>query len=685
MPCYDCQLDAQSQVKDPPSPQSRSLTIALIGSPNVGKTSLFNALTGLRARTANFPGTTVEQKIGRFQMENHDVEVVDLPGIYSLSAATPEERIVRDVIDNKIKGINQPTVFIVIADAVKIERSLFLISQVLEHQVPVIVALNMMDLAHRYSININVERLSMELGCPVIPMIARTGEGTEQLKKIIVEKNSELEQKNNPPPVSAASGCTQCGHCPFQSRYLWSEKIASHCITTPATAWGRHTEIIDRYLTHPILGLAVFFSVMLVVFYLIFSLANVPMDMIDTMFGRFGAWVAQLLPEGKWQSLVSHGIIGGVGGMLVFLPQICILFFFLALLEDSGYLARAAFVMDRLMRRIGLPGTAFVPLLSAHACAIPAIMSTRIIRDFRDRLVTILVLPLMSCSARIPVYAMITALLFPDNPIHAALVFTGAYSLGIIAALLVAFLLKKTILPGESKPLVLELPEYRVPSLKSAIIYTCDRGMVFVQQAGTIILLISIILWTLSTFPSSTPPQEALILLTQAQSAIAQGDVEKGERMAAEAEKRISQESLSNSYAGRLGKLIEPIVRPLGFDWQIGIGIISSFAAREVIVSTLAIVYGVGDDASIDNPPGLYRTLQAAHRSDGTPVFTMATSISLLVFYVLAMQCLPTQVITHRETNSWKWAAFQLLYMTVLAYTASLITYQTFLIFSTSP
>jgi ferrous iron transport protein B len=353
--------------------------------------------------------------------------------------------------------------------------------------------------------------------------------------------------------------------------------------------------------------------------------------------------------------------------MLVFLPQICILFFMLSLLEDSGYLARAAFVMDRLMQRVGLPGKAFVPMLSAHACAIPAIMSTRVIEDRRDRLATILVLPLITCSARVPVYALVIALLFANNPVMAASVFTAAYALGIIAALAMAWLFKRTLLPGATRPLVIELPNYRLPSLRNALLQTLDRAMVFVKNAGTTILLITFVLWVAATYPKTSLddlPAAAQANLQQLQRA---GDTQAAERL-------MAQYSLERSVAGRVGRAIEPVFAPLGFDWKMSIGVVSSFAAREVIVSTLAVLYGLGDN---DDEAALTERLRTSTDSSGALVFTTAACLSLLVFYVLAMQCLPTQVITKRETGSWRWAAFQFGYMTVLAYVAALATYQT--------
>ncbi|MCE9615486.1 MAG: ferrous iron transport protein B [Lentisphaerae bacterium] len=656
-----------------------AMVVALAGNPNAGKTELFNALTGLRSRTANYPGTTVERKLGYLRVAGKAITIVDLPGMYSLRAVTPEEQIAHDILTGKHPEAPRPDGVVLIVDADNLERNLFLVSQIRELEIPVIVALNMIDIAERHGIQIDAQKLSRELHCPVIPMVAKTGRGVDTLK-------AELERwvtghRPKPLPLAfprSACRCDSACACPaqFQSRFNWSESVAGRCLKAPVVATGRRTEKLDRLLTHPVAGLLSFLAVMLSVFYLIFSVASVPMDLIDGLFARAGDLVAAHVPPGDFQSLLVHGIIGGVGGILVFLPQICILFFFLGILEDSGYLARAAFVMDRLMRRVGLPGTAFVPLLSAHACAIPAIMAARIIKDRRDRLVTILVAPLMSCSARIPVYAMVTALLFPTSPGKAALVFTAAYGSGIVAALIMAFAFKKTILRGETKPLVLELPGYKIPGLRNLLLYTFDRAKVFVQQAGSIILVISLILWALATYPKTEPSVEVSTLAAQAQMENASGNAEGGAMLEHRAADLAAREALAHSFAGRLGHLIEPVVRPLGFDWQIGIGIISSFAAREVIVSTLSIVYGVGEDAATQNREGLYDTLRNATRRDGSRVFTTASSLSLLVFYILAMQCMATQVITRRETGSWKWPILQFSYMSALAYGGAYLTFQ---------
>ncbi len=661
-----------------PKPVERSqdtACVALVGNPNAGKTTLFNALTGLRAKTANFPGTTVERRTGRVTLGGQVVQLLDLPGLYSLAAATPEEKLARDTLDGKVPGQLRPTAVILIVDSTNLERNLYLVSQVLELGIPTVVALNMSDLAGRMGIYVDAKELGDELGCPVVPMTARTGWGVERLRRQLEWMIERTTAHDDRPAAAVAAACA-CSGCPFQARYEWAEGVGARCATGRVASSGRRTERIDRWLTHPVIGVVAFLGVMFGVFALIFWIAQYPMGWIDGLFTTAGSVVSKYVPQGDLQSLLVDGVIGGVGGMLVFLPQICILFFCLSLLEDTGYLARAAFVMDRLMRRVGLPGKAFVPLLSAHACAIPAIMATRVIEDRRDRLVTILVAPLMTCSARIPVYAMVTALLFWHQPLKAALLFAAAYGLGIFAALAVAFLFKRTVLKGQSKPLVLELPSYKLPSVRNAVVMMIDRAVLFVKKAGTVILVISILLWFLATYPKSSPPARAAVWVQQAHDLEAQGHGLQAAAMLDQAQRLTNQHALAHSFAGRMGRLIEPVIRPLGFDWQIGVGVVSSFAAREVIVSTLSVVYGVGADVADDDPRSFYDTLRTARRSDGSPVFTTATCISLLVFYVLAMQCLPTQAVTRRETDSWRWPIFQLIYMTVLAYTGSLIAFQ---------
>ena len=656
----------------PPPTHHHAFTLALVGNPNAGKTTLFNALTGLRAKTANFPGTTVERKVGRMYLPKQIV-VVDLPGLYSLESKSPDEKLASDALQGKLEH-HAPDAALVVVDATNLERNLFLVSQILElKKLPVIVALNMMDMAHRDGIRIDVDKLRAELGCAVVPVSARNNEGLDVLRKQL----SRLVAGSMPEALDHTQpDCGSCTGCTFQARYEWTEKITTKVVDAAAVKRAIWTEKLDEVFTHPVAGVVIFNIVMVALFALIFWAAQIPMELIDHGFSAVGNWVSSHMSEGDLQSLLVDGIIGGVGGILVFLPQICILFFALSLLEDTGYLSRAAFVMDRIMRKLGLPGKAFIPLLSAHACAIPAIMSARVIENSRDRLLTILITPLMTCSARIPVYAMVTALLFPNAPLKAALVFTGAYGVGVLAALGAALVFRRTILPGESKALMIELPPYRMPGLWPAMLHTFDRAKIFVKQAGTIILVISLVLWALAHYPKSEPPASVVAMAEQAEQMEKSGANEKSAELRAEADRLTAQSSLQNSFAGKIGRWMEPAIAPLGYDWQIGIGIVSSFAAREVIVSTLAIVYGVGDDAGADNSKSLYDSLRRATRSDGTPIFNTATCVSLLVFYILAAQCLSTTAVVKRETNSWKWPLFQIAYMTGLAYVCALVAYQ---------
>lgn len=709
-----------------PNGEARPALVALVGNPNTGKTSLFNRLTGLRAKTANYPGITVELRRGRMRLPGRDIQLIDLPGLYSLDALSPEEHVARSTLLGQIPGRAAPDAVVLVLDATHLARNLCLAGEVLELGRPTVIALNLIDAADAAGIRIELDRLSAELKCPIVPVSARTGRGLDDLRRTL-----ERLLAGEEPSVSAerASCGVGCHGCSFAARFEWAEQVCRGTVDAPDNP-DRQTAAMDRYLTNPYLGTLVFLGLMLGVFYLIFSLADVPMTLIDEGFGRLAGLVegviptrignrliwaplvggltallfaagyrfaeigwswrsglvaavvsglVSMLPAEDFRSLVVDGVIGGVGGILVFLPQICILFFFICLLEDSGYMARAAFVMERLMRTVGLPGKAFVPMVSAHACAIPGIMAARVIEDWRDRLVTILVLPLLTCSARLPVYAMVAALLFSDSPARAAFVFVAAYVLGIAAALLTALGLKRSILRGEAVPLVIELPPYRLPSLRNALLTVLDRGLVFVRNAGTVILVISVALWALATYPklpeSGISPQAKEEIASLNAAAIA-ASTDQAEPLRARARQIVAQEQLAYSLAGRLGRGVEPVFAPLGFEWRINVGVISSFAAREVIVSTLAIMYGLGEEAA-DEQATLVDTLRRQTRADGTRVFTTATCLSLLVFYVLAMQCLPTQVVTRRETGSWKWAFFQLGYMTLLAYGASLVVYQT--------
>lgn len=649
--------------------------IALVGNPNTGKTAIFNRLTGLRAKTANFPGTTLERRLGSLILGGRRVDVEDLPGLYGLGATNVEESVARDALLGNA-GRPRPAGALVVVDQTNLARNLYLASQVRELGVPLLVALNMSDIASAEGLRVDAEALSLELAAPVVAVSARTGEGMARLRTAL-ERLVAVPGSVQPLPARLAA-CARCTGCRQSStRFDWAEDVAARASSGAPRASARFTARIDRALTHPVVGLVFFAMVMTGLFVALFSLAERPMGAIESGVAWLGQQLGARLGDGDLNRFLVDGVIAGVGGVLVFLPQICILFFLLSLLEDSGYLARAAFVMDRLMGKVGLPGKAFVPMLSAHACAIPALMATRVIEDRRDRLATILVLPLLTCSARLPVYAMVTALLFSGRPLLGGLVFAAAYALGIVAALTMALLFKRTVLRGESRPLVLELPTYKLPSLRSATLAALDRGVVFLRKAGSVILFLSIGMWALSTYPKlsnerlgQVTPGATLAELHSLQLSAAGGDVEAAARATA----LTGRLRLEHALAGRLGKLIEPVFRPLGFDWRIDIGVLSSFAARETLVSTLSVVFAVGENGA--SSTGLHDALRAQVRPDGAPLFGLATACSLLVFFALAMQCLATLVVTRRETGAWRYAAFQFAYMTALAYGAAFVTYQ---------
>jgi len=698
----------------------KQIRVALVGNPNTGKTTLFNLLTGLRARTANYPGITVDLRQGTWSVSGRDIELIDLPGLYSLDAVSPEEAVVEEFLS----GERRPDLVAVVMDATNVERNLFLASEVRELNLPTVIVLTLSDAARSRGVSVDTAELGKALQSPVIAVSAKTGEGIDELGAAL------LESVNPSLPIMAAefdSCVADCTGCTFAARYDWAEQTAGTAISGEAT--DDRISTIDRILTHRIAGPAVFLTLMLGVFFLIFSLAGIPMDLVDAGFGRIGEFIGNLFPESpvnravwfaviaplsmlvfalgyrlaevEWsrmsgaiaiavsilvatlqvddvRSLVVDGMVAGIGGVVIFLPQICILFFAITLLEDSGYMARAAFVMERFMRFVGLPGKAFVPMLSAHACAIPGIMAARTIDSRRDRLVTILILPLLTCSARLPVYSMVAALLFADSPTMAAVVFTGAYLLGIFAALFAAWVLRLTILKGESQPLVLELPPFRRPGLRNALLVVWDRARVFLQNAGSAIVMFSVILWAMAHYPTldeadlTGSAAEQVAALRAETTELTEDQTEAVE---AEVGGIVARQQLANSFAGRLGKAVAPIFDPLGFDWKINVGVISSFAAREVVVSTMAIVYGADEEAE-EGDTSLVQTLRNQTHDNGRPVFTTATCLSLLVFFVLAMQCLPTQAVTKRETGSWNWAILQLVYMSLMAWGAAFVVYQ---------
>ena len=635
--------------------------VALLGNPNTGKTTLFNRLCGLRARTANYPGSTAEIRVGRCTKGETPLDVVDLPGVYGIDLELPESRMCRDCLDGRLD--DTPDAVLVVVDATNPARGLALATNAIRRRLPTVVALNLADLAARRGLSFDEQRLSERLGVPVVAVSGRTGRGVDRLLAAI----SSATPGRVPLPAPDASA---------SERRAWIDELIADGMGGDHAVGSARDSVADRLdkaFTHPVLGVVVFVAIMSGLFWTIFSLAGVPMDLVDGLFGTLGGLAADVIPAGAIRDLTVDGIIGGIAGTVIFLPQILILFFLLALLEDTGYLARAAFVMDRLMCRFGLPGQAFVPLLSSHACALPGIMSARLVPDRDDRLATILVAPFMSCTARLPVYVLLIGLLFSGRPWLAGVAFAGCYLLGAAAALVSAFIARRTILPGKSRPMVLELPEYRWPSLRAAFLLSIDRGMVFLRNAGTIIVAICVVMWWLSAYPKAETPPEAVSLQAQA-AAIETTDAAKAEAFAAEADLLVMKAQQANSFAGRIGSTFQPAFEPLGADRTLTVAILTSFLAREVFVSTVAVLQGGGADVAEEDHEVL-ALVENAQRDDGTPLFDTATAASMLVFFVLAMQCLPTLAVTRRETGSWKWPALQFAWMSGLAYVAAVVVH----------
>lgn len=639
------------------------MKIALLGNPNTGKSSVFNLLTGLRQQVGNFAGVTVDKRSGFIQLDQVQHELIDFPGTYSIYPRSKEESVVFDVLSDSNHS-QHPDQIVFVVDASNLQRNLLFFTQVYDLGIPCILVLNMWDLAQRKGIIIATEELGkMFPGVPIIQSNARIGLGKDRILKALTSNgNTELNQVRF---LESSELCSiddvQCQKLEAEKRLRKIKDSLKHVVQTKTPEGDSISRKIDRVLVHPIFGYVIFAFVLLTIFQFIFTFANAPMNWIDTLFSHFSTWSSEAIQPGLVNDLISQGIIPGIGGVVVFVPQIAMLFFFISILEESGYLSRVVFIMDRLMRPFGLNGKSVVPLMSSVACAIPGIMATRTISNWKERLITILVAPFMSCSARIPVYTLLISLVIPKTFVFGfinlqGIVLFGLYSLGIVFALLVSLLLKLMIQQKENGFLLLELPDYKNPRWGNVFINVLEKVKIFILDAGKIILAISIILWFLASFgPNMNESMHGLSKTNAYQSM-----TEK------EQTKAMDACELSNSYIGILGKGMEPVIAPLGYDWKIGISLITSFAAREVFVGSLATIYAVQDES--DEQTLLIDRMRNEVKADGTPVFTLASGVSLMVFYVFAMQCMATMAVVKRETNSWKWPIIQLVFMGLLAY-----------------
>ena len=649
------------------------MKIALLGNPNTGKSSVFNLLTGMRQHVGNFPGVTVDKKTGNFKTSKGEThEIIDFPGTYSLYPRSKDENVVYDVLSDKSNS-DYPDLAIVITDASNLERNLFIFTQIHDLKIPSILVLNMSDVANRKGKKIDVKALERHFpDTKIIETNARVGLGIDKLKNTIENYNvdafvSSISTNFQLLPIDDLESQSK----EAEIRYETIQKVVAEATVAKEldSSFSKSSKL-DRVLVHPIFGYLIFAAVLMILFQLIYVFAAVPMDIIDGSFSNFSQWLQNSLPEGLFFDLISQGIVPGIGGVIVFIPQIALLFFFIAILEESGYLARVVFIMDRLMRPLGLNGKSVVPLLSSVACAIPGIMATRTISSWKERLITIFVAPLMSCSARIPVYTLLIALVIPSKMIFGVinlqgLVLFGLYALGLVSALLVAAVMKFFIETKEKSFLLLELPSYKSPRWGNVGMTVLEKVKVFVFDAGKVILAVSILLWGLATFGPADD------MKTEVQK------VEKSDEFqqlsTEEQEQLIASTKLQNSYIGHFGQAIEPIIAPIGYDWKIGVSLITSFAAREVFVGSLSTIYSVHDDGEENIP--LLKHLKETKRTDGTKVYTLASGVSLMVFYVYAMQCMATMAVVKRETKGWKWPIIQMVVMGILAYLGAFVAY----------
>jgi len=723
------------------APALQHKKVALAGNPNTGKTTLFNRLTGGHAKVGNYPGITVEPEIGTLALEGlGTVSVVDVPGTYSLSARSAEEQLAIQAVAG-LHPLERPDAVLLVADATQLTRNLYLALQVIEIDLPVVIALNMTDMLAARGQEVDAAAAARALGVPVVAISATTGAGLKQLAAALaavlkdpalgrpgprwipedpilmsdvraVEKHVPAEWHGGEEPRRRALALwallsldevDEIRDVPsalrtavesrrrlaraakrdieteiIRGRYDWIDAHAAHFLREPATAPTSLTDRVDRVLLHPAAGFLVFLVTMGLVFQSLFSWADPAIGLIETVFGALQGLVRELLPAGLLTDLVTQGVIEGVGSVVVFLPQILLLFFFVVLMEDSGYMARVAFLMDRLMKSIGLHGRAFVPMMSGFACAVPAILATRTMERRRDRLLTMMVIPLMTCSARLPVYALLIGALFPPDRIFGllpvqGLLMVGMYLFSTLFALVAAAVLGRTVFRGPNVPLLLEMPPYRQPHWPSVLRSVWRRTQVFLTEAGTVILGCTVVMWALLTFPKNPAANEAHELALATARAELSGPAL--ERRSAELERELAGAQLRASFGGRLGRALEPSLEPLGFDWKIGIGLIGAFAAREVFVSTMGVVYGIGAEVDEDSVSLRQKVRQEAH-ADGRPVYTPLVGLSLMVFFALACQCMSTVAVVKRETRTWRWPLFLFAYTGILAWLASFAVYQ---------
>ena len=630
-------------------------------------------LTGLRQQVGNFPGVTVEKKSGSFTVAEKEYTLTDFPGTYSIYPRTKDEEVVYRVLtDSTSKEF--PELALVVLNASQLKRNLLLCSQLYDLKIPLVIVVNMSDIAQRKGISVNLQKLE-ELfpGSSVVSTNARIGLGKDRLLEAISSFDFKNQEANNRLIISDFSAA------PIDnlSKQVSETKERTSWIDSVLPAIQKNEENksssqskLDQILVHWFWGYLIFIAILLVVFQFIYAFASYPMDAIDLLFITLSNYLQETLPAGIFSNLLSQGIVPGIGGVVIFIPQIALLFFFISVLEETGYLSRVVFIMDRIMRPLGLNGKSVVPLMSSVACAIPGVMAARTISDWRERIITILVAPLMSCSARIPVYTLLIALVIPNEPVLGFLNLRGIvlfslYALGLISALVIAFILKKIIRTKEKGFLVLEMPEYKSPRWQNVWITVFEKVRIFVWDAGKVILAISVILWALASFGPGDSIEKA------EKDSIKQ--IAKKSWSEEEKNQFIASAKLEKSYMGIMGKTLEPLIEPLGYDWKIGVSLLTSFAAREVFVGSLATIYAVHDTS--DDNTLLINRLRMEKKVDGTPIYTLATGSSLLVFYVFAMQCMSTLAVVKRETNSWKWPLFQLAFMGVLAYSMSLLTF----------